>query len=68
MLTVVGHLVSRISRLENYTRQTQNLSLSTIRAREVLLAAVEPDKLLFTSLPEALGFLVDPSHDGASTH
>ena len=56
VLTVVGHLVSRIGRLENYTRQTHNLSLSTIRAREVLLAAVEPDKLLFTSLPEALAF------------
>ena len=56
VLTVVGHLVSRISRLDNYTRQTHNLSMSTIRAREVLLAAVEPDELLFTSLPEALGF------------
>ena len=55
VLTVVGHLVSRISRLENYTRQTHNLSLSTIRAREVLLAAVEPDELLFASLPDALG-------------
>lgn len=56
VLTVVGHLVSRISRLENYTRQTHNLSLSTIRAREVLLAAVEPDELLFASLPDALGY------------
>ena len=56
VLTVVGHLVSRISRLDNYTRQTHNLSMSTIRAREVLLAAVEPDELLFTSLPETLGF------------
>ena len=65
VLTVVGHLVSRISRLENYTRQTHNLSLSTIRAREVLLAAVEPDKLLFTSLPEALGFPSIPATKGA---
>lgn len=64
VLTVVGHLVSRIGRLENYTRQTHNLSLSTIRAREVLLAAVEPDKLLFTSLPEALGFPPVPATTG----
>ena len=64
VLTVVGHLVSRISRLENYTRQTHNLSVSTIRAREVLLTAVEPDELLFTSLPEALGF---PSVSAEST-
>ena len=56
VLTVVAHLVSRISRLDNYTRQTHNLSPSAIRAREVLLAAVEPDELLFASLPEALSF------------
>ena len=56
VLTVVGHLVSRITRLDNYTRQTRNLSLSTIRVRDVLLEAVEPDELLFNSLPEALGF------------
>ena len=61
VLTVVGHLVSRMSRLDNYTRQTHNLSLSTMRAREVLLAAVEPDELLFTSLPEALGFPAVPA-------
>ena len=56
VLTVVGHLVSRISRLDNYTRHTHNLSPSTVRAREVLMEAVEPDDLLFASLPEALGF------------
>ena len=56
VLTVVGHLVSRISRLDNYTRHTHNLSPSTVRAREVLMEAVEPDNLLFASLPEALGF------------
>ena len=56
VLSVVGHLVSRISRLDNYTRHTHNLSPSTVRAREVLLEAVEPDNLLFASLPEALGF------------
>ncbi len=56
VLTVVGHLVSRISRLDNYTRQTHNLSPATVRARDVLLAAVEPDELLFVSLPSALGF------------
>ena len=56
VLKVVGHLVSRISRLDNYTRHTHNLSPSTVRAREVLMEAVEPDNLLFASLPEALGF------------
>jgi len=56
VLTVVGHLVTRISRLDNYTLHTQNLSVATVRAREVLMTAVEPDELLFASLPEALTF------------
>ena len=56
VLTVVGHLVTRISRLDNYTLHTQNLSVATVRARGVLMTAVEPDELLFASLPEALGF------------
>ena len=61
VLTVVGHLVSRISRLDNYTRHTHNLSPATVRAREVLMEAVEPDNLLFASLPEALGFAPVPA-------
>ncbi len=56
VLTVVGHLVTRISRLDNYTLHTQNLSMATVKARGVLTTAVEPDDLLFVSLPEALGF------------
>ncbi len=63
VLTVVGHLVSRISRLDNYTRQTHNLSPATVRARDVLLAAVEPDELLFASLPSALGYPPVPVGD-----
>ena len=57
VLTVVGHLVSRISRLDNYTLRTHNLRPTTVTARDVLVTAVEPDELLFSSLPEALGFL-----------
>ena len=56
VLTVVGHLVARINRLDNFTRRTQSLRASTVKARQVLMAAVEPDQLLFASLPQALGF------------
>lgn len=56
VLTIVGHLVFRGSRLDNYTLRTHNLSPKTVRARQALLEAVEPDELLFASLPEALGF------------
>lgn len=56
VLTVVGYLVSRINRLDNFTRRTQTLGSSTVRARQALMEAVEPDELLFSSLPRALGF------------
>ena len=56
VLAIVGHLVSRVRRLDNYTLRTSNLPETTKEAREALLAAVEPDELLFGALPEALGF------------
>ena len=65
VLAVVGHLVARINRLDNYTRQTHNLQAETLRARGELIEAVEPDELLFTSLPEALGFRPVPANTKA---
>ena len=56
VLAIVGHLVTQIRRLDNYTRRTQALSPLTLKARGALVEAIEPDKLLFDSLPEALGF------------
>ena len=56
VLSIVGHLVSCVRSLENYTRRTRNLACSTREVRDALVAAVEPDLLLFDSLPKALGF------------
>ena len=56
VLGVVGQLVARVRRLDAFTRKTQSLGDPTVRAREALFAAVEPDELLFKSLPKALGF------------
>ncbi|MDE0652428.1 MAG: hypothetical protein OXI26_02085 [bacterium] len=56
VLAVVGQLVSRLTRLDNYTLCTSNLPPRVLRAREALTTAVEPDALLFASLPKALGF------------
>ncbi|MDE0701950.1 MAG: hypothetical protein OXH61_14650 [Acidimicrobiaceae bacterium] len=56
VLAIVGHLVSRVRRLDNYTLRTAHLSEATRTARDALVAAVEPDELLFAALPEALGF------------
>lgn len=61
VLAIVGHLVSRVNRLDNYTRQTRNLPESAKDAREALVTAVEPDELLFDALPRALGFRPVPA-------
>lgn len=61
VLAVVGHLVSQINRLDNYTLRTSNVTANTRTARDALVAAVEPDELLFVTLPEALGFEPVPS-------
>ena len=55
VLVIVGHIVSQMRRLDHYTRQTRHLSPPTLKARDALLAAVEPDELLFRNLPEGLG-------------
>ena len=61
VLAVVGHLVSRARRLDSYTLRTRDLNPATLKARDVLVAAVEPDELLFDSLPKALGFQSVPA-------
>ena len=61
VLAIVGHLVSRISHLDNYTLRTSNITATTRNARDALVAAVEPDELLFVTFPKALGFEPVPS-------
>ena len=56
VLTVVSHLISIIQQLNNYTLQTRKLNPSTVKVRDTLLNAVEPDNLLFENLPKSLGF------------
>ncbi len=61
VLAIVGHLVSRVSQLDNYTLRTRNIKATTGSARDALVAAVEPDELLFVTLPKVLGFEPVPS-------
>lgn len=61
VLAVVGHLVSRVRRLDRYTLRTTDLTAPTLRARDALVAAVEPDELLFQTLPQAFGFKPVPA-------
>ena len=56
VLAIVGHLVSQARRLDNFTLRTRSLRPATLKSRDILLSAVEPDELLFGSLPKAFGF------------
>ena len=66
VVAIVGHLVSVARRLDRFTGRTRALRPATLAAREALAAAVEPDQLLFDTLPAALGF--DPIMAGAKTY
>ncbi len=61
VLAVVGHMVVEVRNLDNYTQRTRNLMPTTREVRDVLAAAVEPDKLLFEDLPTVLGLSPVPS-------
>ena len=61
VLSVVGLLVSRVRNLDGYTRQTRNLTSATRKVRDAVVTAVEPDELLFDTLPSALGFRPVPA-------
>ena len=56
VVAAVGHLVSVVRRLDRFALKTRHLSDASLAARDVLVAAVEPDELLFKALPAALGF------------
>lgn len=55
VLTVVSHLVFKIGNLNRFALNTQNISSECIRIRQALLRAVEPDELMFNTLPNAIG-------------
>ena len=55
MLGVVGHLVGIVRALPAYTKKTKSLTENALAVRNAVQNAVEPDTLLFESLPKALG-------------
>ena len=61
VLSVVGLMVHQVRKLDGYTRRTHNLSASTRKVRDAIGMAVEPDELLFDTLPNALGFRPVPA-------
>ena len=55
MLGIVKHLVNAVRVLPAYTSKTKDLSGSTLAVRDAIKSAMEPDTLLFESLPDVLG-------------
>ena len=56
VLDVISHLVRTVSALVPYAKQAKKIDKNAIAVREAVLAATEPDTLLFESLPKVLGF------------
>ncbi|RKU33145.1 hypothetical protein C6496_22785 [Candidatus Poribacteria bacterium] len=70
LLTVIKSLMPFISRLPKYTLNTDTLSDNAKNLRTAVLNAREPDELIFTELPEALGFSafrVETTNSNAAT-
>ena len=55
MLGIVGHVVSVVRNLPTYSRRTKTLDKKTLAVRSAVQNAMEPDTLLFESIPHALG-------------
>jgi hypothetical protein len=55
LLVITRQLLDHVRGLTNYATRTRRISDSAISVRQALAAARDPDDLLFTALPEALG-------------
>jgi ABC-type branched-subunit amino acid transport system ATPase component len=64
VVSVVGVLVQTINALPEYSKRTSRVSRAAQKVRAVLLAATEPDVLLFDDLPRALGLPHVPADAG----
>lgn len=56
LVAIVRSLYKRLNSLEPYSKQTRQLTDRAQKVRHALLAAREPDALLFVDLPDACGF------------
>ena len=70
VLAIAGHLVTSIRRLDNFTLRTRSLGPEALAVRAAVTKAVEPDELLFDTLPRSLGLppvAADTGRYGART-
>lgn len=55
LLSVVKPLIQFVNNLPQYTKKTSNLNEQARAIRDAISAAKQPDEMLFSSIPEALG-------------
>ena len=55
MLGIIGHLVGVVRMLDRYACRTNSVDEKAQAVRDVVFNAMEPDEMLFTALPKALG-------------
>jgi hypothetical protein len=68
VLSVVTAVVRRFGALDNYTKRTQTLDPEWAALRLVLTEAVEPDVLVFKSIPRAFGLPSVPADSDLYEH
>ena len=56
VISVASPLLSRVRNLPEYAKRTKEIAVAARTVRDALFAAREPDELLFSALPSALGF------------
>jgi hypothetical protein len=61
LLAITRELLNHVRSLTSYAARTRRLSAHAVRVREALAAARDPDDLIFTALPIALGLEAIPA-------
>ena len=56
MIAIVSHIVRIVSSLPSYVKKTKKLNNDTLAVKSAVISAIEPDVLLFDTLPKVLGF------------
>jgi len=67
VLAVLSSLVALVNSLNDYSRRTSQVSDDAVAVRKALAVATEPDELLFSAIPEALGHLPIEARRSRST-
>ncbi len=60
LLAVVSDLVQSVNALPQHSGKTRNLTTEVLAVRQAIVTATEPDRLIFSDIPEALGFKAVP--------